>query len=90
MNYQQDDQTEWLSTAEFQYNNKRHVVIVHTPFELNFGRHLWKGDLIIKTEMSRLKKFLKELQGSWGTAKKSMEIAKEAMKRQFDKKRRNS
>ena len=65
-------------------------MIVHTPFELNFGRHLWKGDLIIKIEMSRLKIFLKELQESWGTAKKSIEIAKEAMKRQFDKKRRNS
>ena len=40
INYQQDDWTEWLAAAEFQYNNKRHVVIGWTPFELNFGKYL--------------------------------------------------
>jgi len=35
---------EWLATAEFQYNDKRHAATGRTPFELNFGRHLWKGD----------------------------------------------
>jgi len=38
---------DWLVTAEFQYNDKKHVVIGRTPFELNFGRHLWKGDLVV-------------------------------------------
>ena len=39
VNYQQDDWTEWLAAAEFQYNNKRHVATGWTPFELNFGKH---------------------------------------------------
>ena len=39
VNYQQDDWTEWLAAAEFQYNNKRHVATDWTPFELNFGKH---------------------------------------------------
>ena len=44
VNYQQNNWTEWLAAAEFQYNNKRHIATGWTPFELNFGRHLWKGN----------------------------------------------
>ena len=40
VNYQQDNWMEWLAAAKFQYNNKRHVAIERTPFELKFGRHL--------------------------------------------------
>jgi len=39
VNYQQDDWTEWLAIAEFAYNDKKHVTMGKTPFELNFGRH---------------------------------------------------
>jgi len=38
-------------------------------------------------ELPKLETFLKELQYSWGTAKISIEKAKEAMKKQFNKKR---
>ena len=51
VNYQQDDWTDWLAAAEFQYNDKIHAVIGKTPFELNFGRHPWKGDLMVKTDI---------------------------------------
>jgi len=37
VNYQQDNWTEWLTAAKFQYNNKRHTAIGQTPFKLNFG-----------------------------------------------------
>jgi len=40
-------------------------------------------------EFPKLEEFLIGLQRSWKKAKKSMKIAKEAIKRQFDKKRRN-
>jgi len=49
VNYQQDNWTEWLAMAEFQYNNKKHVATGRTPFELNFGRHPWKGNLMVHT-----------------------------------------
>ena len=39
VNYQQDNWTDWLATAEFQYNDKKHVAMERTPFELNFGKH---------------------------------------------------
>jgi len=39
VNYQQDDWTNWLAAAEFQYNDKQCAATGKTPFELNFGRH---------------------------------------------------
>ena len=48
VNYQQDNWMEWLAAAEFQYNNKKHVAMERTPFELNFRRHPWKGDLMVQ------------------------------------------
>ena len=51
VNYQQNNWTNWLAAAEFQYNNKRHTATGKTPFKLNFGRHPWKGDLMVKTDI---------------------------------------
>ncbi len=60
-----------------------------TSFKLNFGRHLWKGNLMVQTEFPRLKEFLTSLQRSWKEAMKSMKAAQETIKKQFDKKQRN-
>ena len=89
MNYQQDNWTNWLATAEFQYNDKKHAATGRTPFELNFGRYPWKGDLVIQMDIPRVKDFLIRLQKSWEQATKAMEEAQKNMKKQFDKKRRN-
>jgi len=89
VNYQQDDWTNWLAAAEFQYNDKKHAATGKTPFELNFGRHPWKGDLIVKTDIPRVEDFLSGLQRSWEQVTKAMEEAQKSMKKQFDKKRRN-
>ena len=90
MNYQQDNWMDWLAIVEFQYNDKKHVVIGRTPFELNFGRYPWKGDLMVQTEIPRVEEFLIEIQKSWEQVTKAMEEAQKNMKRQFDKKRQNS
>ena len=89
VNYQQDDWTNWLAAAEFQYNDKKHAAMGKTPFELNFGRHLWKGDLMVKTDIPRVEDFLSGLQRSWEQVTKAIEEAQRNMKKQFDKKRRN-
>jgi len=89
VNYQQDDWTNWLAAVEFQYNDKRHVATGKTPFELKFGRHPWKGDLMVQTGILRVKEFLIGLQKSWEQATKAMEEVQKSIKKQFDKKRRN-
>jgi len=89
MNYQQDDWTNWLAAAEFQYNDKKHAATGKTLFELNFGRHPWKGDLMVKTDIPRVEDFLSELQKSWEQATKAMEEEQRSIKKQFDKKKRN-
>jgi len=48
VNYKQDDWTNWLATVEFQYNDKQHAATGRIPFELNFERHPWKGDLVVQ------------------------------------------
>ena len=60
-----------------------------TSFELKFGQHLWKGNLMVQMDFPKIEEFLVKLQKSWEEAKKSMETAKEAIKKQFNKKRRN-
>jgi len=61
INYQQDDWTEWLAMAKFAYNDKKHAATGKTPFKLNFGRHPWKGDLMVQTELPRVEEFAKKL-----------------------------
>ena len=58
MNYQQDNWMEWLAATEFQYNDKKHAATDRTPFELNFGRYSWKGDLMVQTGIPRVEDFL--------------------------------
>jgi len=89
VNYQQDDWTNWLAAAEFQYNDKKHAATGQTPFELNFGRHPWKGDLVIQMDIPGVEDFLIGLQKSWEQVTKAMEEVQKNMKKQFDKKRRN-
>ena len=81
---------EWLVVAEFQYNDKKYMATERTPFELNFGRYSWKGNLTMQTEFPKLEEFLIGLQQSQKEAIKLVEIAKEAMKRQFNKKKQNT
>ena len=75
VNYQQDNWTDWLAVAEFQYNDKKHAVIGRTPFELNLGRHSWKGDLMVQMGIPWVEYFLIGMQKSWEHAIKVMEEA---------------
>ena len=78
-----------MAMAEFAYNDKKHAATNKTPFELNFGRHPWKEDLMVQTEIPQVGEFTKNIQESWKHVAQTMEEAQKNMKRQFDKKRRN-
>jgi len=73
INYQQDNWTDWLATVEFQYNDKKHAAMGRTPFELNFGRHPWKGDLVVQTEIPRVEEFLTGMKKGLKQATKAIE-----------------
>ena len=75
MNYQQDDWTDWLTTVEFSYNDKKHAATGKTLFELNFGRHPWKGDLMVQTGILQVEELMTQLQKSWEHAVHAMEEA---------------
>jgi len=62
------------------------VATERIPFELNFGRHPWKGNLVVQTEISQVEEFLAEMKKSWEQVTKAMEEAQKVMKKQFDKK----
>jgi len=66
---------DWLAVAEFQYNDKKHTTTRRTLFELNFGRHLWKGDLVVQMEIPQVEEFLIGIQKSWEQATKVIEEA---------------
>ena len=78
-----------MAVVEFQYNDKKHAATRRTPFKLNFGKHPWKGDLVVQMEISRVEEFLTGMQKSWKQAMKVIEEVQKMMKRQFDKKRWN-
>jgi len=56
---------------------------------LNFGRHPWKGDLVIQMTILRVEEFIEKLQKSWEQAMSALEEAQKKMKNQFDKKRKS-
>ena len=89
VNYQQDNWTDWLATAEFSYNDKKHAATGKTLFELNFGRHSWKGDLMVQMGLPQVEKFTKHLQKSQEHTTHAMKESQRNMKQQFDKKRQN-
>jgi len=40
------------------------VAMGRISFKLNFGRHPWKGDLVVQSEIPRIEEFLAGLQKS--------------------------
>jgi len=50
--------------AGFQYNDKKHVAIERTPFELKFGRHPCKEYLMVQTGIPQVEEFLTRIQKS--------------------------
>jgi len=71
---------DWLVVVEFQYNDKKYIATGRMLFELNFGRHLWKGNLVVQTEISRVEEFLTRIQKDWKQVTKTIEEAQKNIK----------
>jgi hypothetical protein len=86
INYQQDDWSEWLSLAEFTYNNQEHSVTKCSPFFANYGRHLNKGtnqNLQVKSQSAI--ELAKQMQGIHEEVGAAISHAQRLMKTQYDK-----
>jgi len=53
---------------------------------VNYGRHLWKGNLTVEIEIPSLEDLSKKMETTREEAKTAIERTKETMKRQYDKK----
>ena len=83
----QSDWTDWISAAEFAYNNSLHSATGFTPFWLNKGRHPTGHPSEITTNETMLaaNHFATQIQTSCEIAERALEKAKLAMKKNFDK-----
>ena len=56
INHRQNNWSEWLATAEFTFNNKVHIAIKTSPFQVNYRGELRMGfDIRKKGRMRRQK-----------------------------------
>ena len=88
VNHRQDDWAEWLSLAEFSYNNRVQASTRQTPFMLNYGRHPRLGVEPLKdVERTSVEDFVKKMQASRQEAEAALHQAAEDMARYYDQQR---
>jgi hypothetical protein len=86
VNHQQDDWTEWITSAEFTYNNQQHSGMKFSPFELEYGyspRVLAKPTLPIANP--RLAEFLQQLEEKRERVRMALEGVAVKMKEYADR-----
>jgi hypothetical protein len=86
VNYAQDNWSEWLSIAEFTYNNRDTTSTGYSLFFLNHGHYPWTG----MTKKRRLNnetadQFVTRMKELGEQVTKALEKANSQMKKQFDK-----
>lgn len=86
INERQNDWADWLSMAQFAYNNKVHSSTGYSPFFLNYGQHPYKGtEPRTKAANKSATDFKAELEEAGREATATLKKAAEDMKRYYDK-----
>src|SRR5258708_39110877 len=81
VSHQQDDWADWLPLVEFAYNNKIHVAMHQTPFELDAGQHPCLGVEPTKTStIETTDTFTRQLECAQEEAKAALEWTTDNMK----------
>ena len=89
--HRQKDWLEWLALAEFAVNNKVHMATKVLPFMENYGRELrMGGDIRRKEKVEKVTEFVERMKQVQEEAGAALKKAQEDMKKQADKKRRES
>ena len=85
VNHHQDDCIDWLSIAEFSYNNRVHVSTGHSPFYLMHGYHPATGmtpSVTVHTETTQ--EFIDCMTHICTKASAALQCASDAMKRYYN------
>jgi len=91
INHRQTDWNNWLSCAEFSYNDKVHSSTGFSPFFVNYGRHPKKGINFPKEVKSQsATEFAQTMESIWEETAAALRIAAEQMKRYYDEHRADS
>ena len=91
VNHRQDDWAEWLSLAEFSYNNRAQASTRQSPFMLNFGKHPRLGvEPLRDVEHASVEDFVKRMDSSKEEAEAALHQAAEDMARYYDQQRGES
>src|SRR5580698_1788294 len=86
INFRQDDWKEWLSIADFSYNDSLHAAHKQTLFMLNYGQHPWKGnDTRREAKNEAARRFVDDMKKLREEAQSALRQANERMKESYDK-----
>lgn len=83
----QNDWSSWLSLAEFSYNNKRQESLGKTPFEVTRSYMPRMGVEPLTSKVPAAQEIANKIKETLDQARRNLEHAQEAMKRQADKSR---
>ena len=88
VNHRQDDWAEWLSLAEFSYNNRVQASTRQSPFMLNSGRHPRLGvEPLRDVEHASVEDFVQKMQSARNEAEAALHQAAQDMARYYDQQR---
>jgi hypothetical protein len=91
INYRQSDWAEWLSLAEFCYNDEASVSTKASPFYLNTGYHLWKGiENAVETRNEAAEEFTVKMKKICDEATAALEKVQKNMKTYYDTKHKET
>ena len=91
IDHRQEQQLNWLGTAEFAYNNKAHSSTKMLPFKANYRQDSRIGfEMRKKGKYERAEKFVTKMKEIQEEVKAALEKAQEEMKKYTDRKRREA
>jgi len=91
INHRQTNWNEWLTCAEFSYNDKVHSSTGFSPFYVNYGRHPDKGTTVHREVKSQsATEFAQTMETIWEETAAALRLAAEQMKRYYDQHRNES
>jgi len=91
INHRQNNWSEWLTMAEFAFNNKVHTATKMLPFKANYGREPRIGfDIRKKRKNEKVEEFVREMKERYEEARVALVKSQEEMKKQVDRNRKEA